>query len=115
MSDVLDKAMKHWQDLETKREIRERNKNIASWPVVTTHIGWVCDLCGWSSRVSDCYEHGNSGASSDTQWFLPKGTKKTKWVMRDNLPQELIDLMNGNRIKVKLDVKDWKGSYGSTV
>ena len=21
-------------------------------------VGWGCDICGWYSRVSDCYEHG---------------------------------------------------------
>lgn len=26
--------------------------------VKSKFAGWICDLCGWSSSVSDCWEHG---------------------------------------------------------
>lgn len=46
------------------KKLQDNNKwyEDKKWPVdvnvKTRHKGWACDICGWYSIVSDCYEHG---------------------------------------------------------
>jgi len=52
---------------------------------------------------------------NDIAWYLPtKPHKKIIWKKREKIPQEIIDLMNGKKVKMKVNTKDWKGCYGST-
>jgi len=45
-------------------------------------------------------------------WYLPK-EHKTMWKKREKVPQEIIDLMNGKTVKMKLNAKDWRFCKGT--
>ena len=56
-------------------------------------------VCGWY----DCYA-----------WYLLKAPKeKITWKERKKVPVYLINLLNGKKVKFKLNTKGWKFTYGS--
>lgn len=56
-------------------------------------------VCGWY----DC-----------NAWYLKESPKeKIVWKERKKVPQRYIDFMNGKPLKVKINIKDWKFTYGS--
>ena len=48
----------------------------------------------------------------DTKWYLPKSSINLVYKKRKKVPQELIDLMNGKKVKLQIDTKDWKFIIG---
>ena len=49
--------------------------------------------------------------SDNTRWFL-LSKHNVKLVKRRKIPQDIIDLMNGKKIKVRLPMKDLKMCFG---
>jgi len=51
---------------------------------------------------------------SDTAWFLPAECKKDfTWKKREEIPEEIIRLLNGGKVKLKVDMSQWRGCSGS--
>lgn len=47
-------------------------------------------------------------------WYLPPSTDKIQWVKRNKIPKWYLDLLNGKKVKIKINLKDWKFFTGST-
>lgn len=50
---------------------------------------------------------------TETKWYLPRSVEKVEFYERKEVPQEVMDLLNGKKVKVTLNTKDWKMCYGS--
>ena len=47
-------------------------------------------------------------------WYLiPDNKKIIVWKERKKAPKWFIDLMNGKKVKMRLNLKDWRFTYGS--
>lgn len=48
--------------------------------------------------------------TDETYWTLGGlyPARKFKWVMREEVPQDYIDLLNGKSVKMTLNIDDWK-------
>lgn len=53
--------------------------------------------------------------ADENHWILGGlyPNRKFKWKKRKKVPQEIIDLLNGKKVKMTLNIKDWKMVQGS--
>lgn len=51
---------------------------------------------------------------SDTKWFLiDDNYKNIKYKKRKKIPKWYLDLLDGKKIKIKINLKDWKFVIGA--